>query len=103
MSVFHNRKWDNGFLTLKSLIERDGLDALYQHEARLYQVDDKGNMKPVPIKTLAGSYHEFYRGVSKSINESAPPPVLTEDALAVIELIEVCALSSGKRSWIKCA
>lgn len=77
-----------------------GLD---EDEARLYQVDDKGNMKPVPIKTLAGSYHEFYRGVSKSINESAPPPVLAEDALAVIELIEVCALSSEKRSWIKCA
>jgi|GEM_PF-4500360 len=35
--------------------------------------------------------------------ESAPPPVLAEDALAVIELIEVCALSSENRSWIKCA
>jgi hypothetical protein len=77
--------------------------ALVQYEARLCQVDDKGSMKRLPIKTLAGSYREFYRGVSKSINESAPPPVLTEDALAVTELIEVCALSSGKRSWIKCA
>ena len=28
LSVFHNRRWDNGFLTLKSLIERDALGGL---------------------------------------------------------------------------
>ena len=34
LSVFHNRRWDSDFLTLRRLIERDALGALVAFEAR---------------------------------------------------------------------
>ena len=34
LSVFHNRRWDNGFLTLKRLLAENALGPLYQYEAR---------------------------------------------------------------------
>lgn len=34
LSVFHNRRWDNGFLTLKRELAAGNFGALYQYEAR---------------------------------------------------------------------
>jgi scyllo-inositol 2-dehydrogenase (NADP+) len=34
LSVFHNRRWDNGFLTLKRELQTGSLGAVYQYEAR---------------------------------------------------------------------
>jgi scyllo-inositol 2-dehydrogenase (NADP+) len=34
LSVFHNRRWDNGFLTLRDLMQKNELGTIYQYEAR---------------------------------------------------------------------
>jgi scyllo-inositol 2-dehydrogenase (NADP+) len=65
----------------------------------LHQVDAAGNLKQVECRTERGDYSAYYRGIFKSIVEGAPIPVSPCDGLAVIELIEACALSAreGRR------
>jgi scyllo-inositol 2-dehydrogenase (NADP+) len=67
--------------------------------AQVCQLDTVGSMKEVECTMEPGAYHDFYRGVSKSITEGAAPSVNAADGLAVIELIEACALSTreGRR------
>lgn len=70
-------------------------------QARVYQIDDTGSMRARPIETIAGSYHEFYRGIANAIINSAAAPVTGSDGLAVIELIELCAQSAHEGRWVR--
>jgi scyllo-inositol 2-dehydrogenase (NADP+) len=83
-------------LTPERIAGRWGIDG---DHAELYLSDAGGEMKLVECETVPGVYHDFYRGVFKAITEGCTPPVPAEDALRVIELIEVCAQSSreGRR------
>lgn len=42
------------------------------------------------IPTLRGNYGLFYKGLAEAIQENSSPPVLAEEALYVIKLIENC-------------
>lgn len=48
----------------------------------------------VALPLLAGDHGLFYRGVSAAILEGAPPPVLLEDVLTQLEIIEAALRSS---------
>lgn len=49
--------------------------------------DGKGE-RPVP--TVTGGYQAFYEKLAVSIGASSPPPVLAEEALTVLRLLEAC-------------
>lgn len=42
------------------------------------------------IPTIRGDYGLFYKGLAEAIQKNSPPPVLAEEALHVIQLIENC-------------
>lgn len=46
-----------------------------------------------PVRTEAGSYQSFYRGVVAAIRGGAPPPVDPAEAVAVLEVIEAAGRS----------
>jgi scyllo-inositol 2-dehydrogenase (NADP+) len=73
-----------------------GLDA---DEAELHRIDTAGSLKRDECRTEPGDYCAYYRGIFKAISEGAPIPVSPRDGVAVIELIEACALSAreGRR------
>lgn len=48
-----------------------------------------GDCEPVPLER--GDYGAFYRGVTATLHDGAPPPVTLADALAVAEILEVGA------------
>lgn len=83
-------------LTPETISGQWGLDT---DPAELYQPDAGGDMRRVECDTVPGGYHEFYRGIFKAIVEGAPAPVSPADGVNVIELIELCLLSSreGRR------
>lgn len=62
--------------------------------AELALVSSNGEVRRSPCRTEAGCYHEFYRGIFRSIREATPSPVVASDALAVIQLIEQCVRSA---------
>ncbi|MFC5822239.1 Gfo/Idh/MocA family oxidoreductase [Nonomuraea insulae] len=49
------------------------------------------------VRTEAGSYLDFYRGVEAALREGAAPPVDPESAVAVLSVIEAARLSATQR------
>jgi scyllo-inositol 2-dehydrogenase (NADP+) len=49
------------------------------------------------IPSLAGDYAAFYRGMRDAIQNGAPPPVAAADALDVIRIIELAAVSHAEQ------
>ncbi|ROO88373.1 putative dehydrogenase [Actinocorallia herbida] len=50
-----------------------------------------------PVRTDAGAYQDFYRGVAATLQEDAPPPVPMSDAIAGLEVIEAALRSAVGR------
>jgi scyllo-inositol 2-dehydrogenase (NADP+) len=48
-----------------------------------------------PVRTEAGRYHEFYRGVLAALRGDSSPPVDPADAVVVLEVIEAARESAG--------
>jgi scyllo-inositol 2-dehydrogenase (NADP+) len=47
-----------------------------------------------PLRTEAGNYLSFYRGVADAIANGAPPPVTAEQGIAMMELLDAARLSA---------
>ncbi|WP_326637809.1 Gfo/Idh/MocA family oxidoreductase [Nonomuraea fuscirosea] len=52
------------------------------------------------VRTEAGSYLDFYRGVAAALREGAAPPVDPREAVDVLTVIEAARLSAGKRTVV---
>jgi predicted dehydrogenase len=49
------------------------------------------------VRTEAGAYLDFYRGVAAALRDGAPPPVDPEDAIEALAVIEAARLSAAQR------
>lgn len=49
-----------------------------------------------PTEAIAGDYGHFYRGVVQALRAGAPPPVDPEDAVRVLELLELARTSAAE-------
>ncbi|AJY74633.1 oxidoreductase [Paenibacillus beijingensis] len=52
------------------------------------------------VETVRGSYESFYRGVVEAISSGAPAPVLPEEALETIRIIEAAERSAEQKRTI---
>ncbi|MEV0158551.1 Gfo/Idh/MocA family oxidoreductase [Nonomuraea fuscirosea] len=52
------------------------------------------------VRTEAGSYLDFYRGVAAALREGTPPPVDPREAVDVLTVIEAARLSASKRTVV---
>ncbi|MDX6741236.1 Gfo/Idh/MocA family oxidoreductase [Actinocorallia sp. A-T 12471] len=50
-----------------------------------------------PVRTDAGAYQDFYKGVAATLQNGAPPPVPMADAIAGLEVIEAALRSAVGR------
>jgi predicted dehydrogenase len=53
-----------------------------------------------PVRTEAGNYPAFYAGVERALREGGPPPVLAEESIAGLEVIEAAQRSALERRVI---
>jgi scyllo-inositol 2-dehydrogenase (NADP+) len=54
-----------------------------------------------PLRTEAGNYLSFYRGVADAIAHGAPPPVTAEQGIAMMELLDAARLSAKTRRVVE--
>ena len=74
-----------------------GLD---EDQAQLFSMNADGTKTLQPIDTIPGSYHRFYAELHTAITSGSPPPVLPEDAVTVIRIVEACLRSSHEKRWV---
>ena len=60
----------------------------------LLHTDTDGNVKREYIESEQGNYNEYYDGIFEAIRNDAPLPVIAEDALNVIKIIEAAYRSN---------
>ena len=71
-----------------------GIDA--GHASRVTRASD-GTAVVEPVKMLRGAHMAYFAGVAAAIRNEAPNPVPPEEALAVMELIELGIASAAER------
>lgn len=54
-----------------------------------------------PVQSEPGAYQKFYAGVSAMLRGTAPPPVLPEDAVAGLQIIEAAQRSAAEHRVIE--
>lgn len=67
-----------------------------EHWGRLGADDDAR-----PVATESGNYPAFYRLLERALREGAAPPVLPDDAVHSLEVIEAAQKSSSERATIR--
>ena len=70
-------------------------EELPEHWGRL-GTDDDGQR----LATEPGNYPEFYRRLERALREGSAPPVLPEDAVRSLDVIEAAQKSSAERRTI---
>jgi predicted dehydrogenase len=59
-----------------------------------------GHGSPQEIESQRGDYGEYYRAIVMAVNTGSPNPILPEDAINVMTVLEAAARSSAKRATI---
>lgn len=64
---------------------------------------DEGHEQLVPrdVPMIPGDYCAFYSGIAAALQQGAPPPVTTEEAIDVMSLLEKGLESHRQGRWIK--
>lgn len=68
---------------------------------QLHQVGADG-MRIDPVPGLVGDYRRYYQAMYAAIVEGQPPPVTTDEALQVMELLQLAKESAATRHELAC-
>ena len=125
LAVFHNRRWDSDFLTMRALLEagtlasfrKSGIDTQEaQLKAGLPPTDRRFGLEPQTqwgrltvgatahaerVEPKRGVWLEFYRQMRLAIENDAPVPVTAGEACGVLHIIESARQSAAQRRVVE--